>query len=71
MLKVTVHGQWSLIEDEVYGIGEFEAWAIFIPDWIGGELHVGEIVDSAFDLTGYWDNQGNDDDQGNGDGNSQ
>jgi len=66
MIKVTVNGQWSLIEDdEVYGIGDLEGWAIFIPDWIGGEPHVGEIVDSAFDLTGYWNNQGD------GDGNSQ
>jgi hypothetical protein len=70
--KVTVYGQWSLIEDdEVYGIGDFEAWAIFIPYWIDGMPHVGEIVDSSFELTGYWDNQGNGDDQGNGDGNSQ
>ena len=63
MIKVTVNGQWSLIEDdEVYGIGDLEGWAVFIPDWIGGEPHVGEIVDSAFNLIGYWDTQGNDDD---------
>ena len=72
MLKVTVLGQWSLIEDgEVYGIGDLESWAIIEADWIGGEPHAGEIVDSAFTLTGYWDNQGDDDDQGDGDGNSQ
>ena len=61
-LKVTVLGQWSLIEDgEVYGIGDLESWAIIEADWIGGEPHAGEIVDSAFTLTGYWDDQGNDD----------
>lgn len=71
-LKVTVLGQWSLIEDdEVYRIGDLEAWAIFEADWIGGQPHAGEIVDSAFTLTGYGGIQGNDDDQGNGDGNSQ
>ena len=65
MLKVTVHGEWSLIEDdEVYGMGDMEAWAIFEADWIGGEPHAGEIVDSAFTLTGYWNNEGD------GDGNS-
>lgn len=67
--KVTVHGQWSLIEDdEVYGIGDLEAWAIFIPDWIDGQPHVGEIVDSSFTLTGYWDDQGNGDGNSRGDG---
>ena len=61
-LKVTVLGQWSLIEDgEVYGIGDLESWAIIEADWIGGEPHAGEIVDSACTLTGYWDDQGNDD----------
>ena len=71
-LKVKVLGQWSLIEDdEVYRIGDLESWAIFEADWIGGEPHAGEIIDSAFTLTGYGGIQGNDDDQGNGDGNSQ
>ena len=61
-LKVTVLGEWSLIrEGEVYGIGDLESWAIIEADWIGGEPHAGEIVDSAFTLTGYWDDQGNDD----------
>ncbi len=37
-LKVTVLGQWSLIEnDEVYRIGDLGSWAIIGADWIGGE----------------------------------
>lgn len=62
--KITITGLWSLVEDDdVYGTGDFEAWAIFIPDWIDGQPHVGEIVVSSFILNGYWDNQGNDNSQ--------
>lgn len=52
--KMSINGHWTFIEG-AQGTGSFEAWFVFIPEIDEhGNVHVGQIVDSALELTGKW-----------------
>lgn len=52
--KIAINGSWTFIEG-AQGKGSFEAWFIFLPQIDEyGNVHVGQIVDSALELTGKW-----------------
>ena len=52
--KLTIAGSWTFTHGAV-GNGNFDAWFIFIPEVDAyGNVHVGQIVASALELTGKW-----------------
>ncbi len=52
--KLTINGSWTFTNGAV-GNGNFDAWFIFIPEVdAAGNVHVGQIVASALELTGKW-----------------
>jgi hypothetical protein len=48
-----MEGHWNF-KDGAKGVGDFDAWAIFIPTPDG---HVAAIVASSFSMTGQWQNK--------------
>ena len=52
--RLSINGKWAFIKGE-QGQGTFEAWFVFIP-YIDeqGNVHVGQIVSSALEMTGKW-----------------
>jgi len=52
--RVAISGSWTFIKG-TQGNGDFDAWFIFIPEIdADGNIHIGPIVASAFELTGKW-----------------
>ena len=52
--KLSINGHWTFIKG-AQGKGDFEAWFVFIPQIDEqGNVHIGQIVDSALELTGKW-----------------
>ena len=60
--RLTIHGHWTFTE-EAPGNGNFDAWVIFIPA-NGG--HVGDIIASAFTMTGHYGTDDGEDDEDGG-----
>ena len=52
--RLSINGHWTFI-DGAQGNGNFESWFIFVPQIDEqGNVHVGQIVCSAIELTGKW-----------------